>query len=100
MAALRVDRGAQEVHVVHAWDLDRVLEGEEQPLARPLIGRHGKEIAAEITHSAFADLVPVAAGEHGGQRALAGPVRPHDRVHLPAMHREVDASQYLATIRE
>ena len=48
MAALRVDRGAQEIHVVHARDLDRVLEGEEQPLARPLVGRHGEQVAAEI----------------------------------------------------
>ena len=29
MPALRVDRGAQEIHVVHTRDLDRVLEGEE-----------------------------------------------------------------------
>ena len=66
------------------WDLDRVLEGEEQPLARPLVGGHRQKIAAEIGDAALADLVAVAAGEHCGERALAGTVWPRDRVHLAA----------------
>jgi hypothetical protein len=35
--ALRVERGAQEVGVVHARDLDRVLEGEEHAFGRALL---------------------------------------------------------------
>ena len=54
MAALRVERGAQEIHVVHARDLDRVLEGEKHALARPLVRRHREEIAAEIGDGARA----------------------------------------------
>src|SRR5271169_591228 len=100
MAALRIDRRAQEIHVVHARDLDRVLEGEKQPLARPLFGRHRKEIAAEIGDRALAHLVTVAAGEHRGERALAGAVRPHDRVHLSAVHGKIDTPQDLAAISE
>ena len=48
VAAAGVERGAQEIHVVHAGDLDRVLEREEQPLARPLVGRHRQQVAPEI----------------------------------------------------
>ena len=35
----RVERGLQEVAVGDAGDLDRILEGEEDPLARALFGR-------------------------------------------------------------
>src|ERR1700730_4747322 len=98
MAALRVDRGAQEIHVVHTRDLDRVLECEKQPLARPLVGRHGEQGAAERGDRAFADLVPVAAREPRSKRALAGAVRPHDRVHLAGADREIDTAQDLAAV--
>src|SRR4029077_4569054 len=100
ITALRVERGAQEIHIVYARDLDRVLEGEKQPLARPLLCRHREEVAAEIGHSALGDLIAVTAGEHRGERALAGTVRPHDRVHLVAIHGKVDAAQDLAAIGE
>src|SRR5690348_8638897 len=33
LAALRIDGDAQEIHVVHTRDLDRVLESEKQPFA-------------------------------------------------------------------
>src|SRR5260221_2932048 len=46
-----VERGAQEIQVVHAGDLDRVLEGEEDTGARPLIGREREEILSEIKHA-------------------------------------------------
>ena len=52
-----IERGAQEIHVVHARDLDRVLEGEEHALARPLVGRHRQQVAAEIAHAALGDLI-------------------------------------------
>ena len=40
MAPPGIDRGAQEIGVVHPGDFDRVLEGEKHALARPLVGRH------------------------------------------------------------
>ena len=82
MAAAGVERGAQEIGVVHAGDLDRVLEGEEHALARPLVGRHREQVAALIGDAALGDLIAVAPGQHRGQRRLARAVRPHDRMHL------------------
>ena len=86
MAVLRVDCGAQEIHVVHARDLDWVLEGEKQAFTGSLVGLHREQVAAEIGHPTFAHLVTLAAGEHGGKRALARAVRPHDRVDLAGIH--------------
>ncbi len=48
VAAAGVERGAQEVHVVHARDLDRVLKRQKQAFARALVGRHHQQIAAEV----------------------------------------------------
>ena len=64
-------------------DLDRVLEGQEHARRAPAPpapspagpGRRSVTLPA-------GDLVALAAGQHVGQRALAGAVRPHDRVHL------------------
>ena len=52
----------------------------------------GEQILAVVEHLAAGHLVAVAAGQHLRQRALAGAVRPHDRVHLARLHREVDAA--------
>ena len=71
-----------------------------KPFARPLVGLHREQVAAEIGDGAFADLVAFAAGEHRGERALAGAVRPHDRVHLAGIHREIDPAQDLAAVDE
>ena len=81
-------------------DLDRVLEGEKHALARPLVGRHVEQVAAEIGDAALGDLVALAAGEHRGERRLAGAVRPHDRVHLAGADRQVDPFQDLAAVFE
>ena len=40
----RVHRGAQEVHVADAGDLDGVLEGEEHAGGGPFLGCQGKQI--------------------------------------------------------
>ena len=100
VATAGVERGAQEIHVVHAGDFDRVLEGEKEPLARPLVGRHRQEVAAEIGHRALADFIAFTAGEYGGQRRFARAVRPHDRVHFAGRDRQVDPLQYFAAVRQ
>ena len=46
--AQRIERSLQQVDVVDAGNLDRVLEPEEQALARALLGRHCEEVAAAI----------------------------------------------------
>ena len=98
VAAPGIDRRAQEIGVVHARDLDRVLEGQEHALAGPLVGRHVEQVAPEIADAALGDLVTLAPGQHRRQGRLAGAVRPHDRVHLARRDREVDPLQDLAPI--
>jgi hypothetical protein len=49
---MRVQRGLQEVGVVHAGDLDRVLEGEEQAGARALFGGQREQVGAVVVHAA------------------------------------------------
>ncbi len=76
-----------------AGDLDRILEREEDALLRALLGIHLEQILAVVVHLAAGDLVRRVSGEHLRERALAGPVRPHDRVHLAGVHREADAAK-------
>ena len=94
LAAERVERGAQEVEVADAGDLDRVLEGEEDPRCGPLLGRHGEQVLALVADLA-GDLVGLVAGEHVGEGALARAVRAHDRVHLARLELEGHAPEDL-----
>jgi len=98
VGADRVEGGAQEVGIAHPGDFDRVLEGQEQPLARPLLGVELEEIAAAVVDLARGDLVPLAARERLGERALAGPVRTHDRVDLAGADAQVDPVQDLLAL--
>ena len=93
--ALGVERGLQEVGVVHAGDLDGVLEGHEDAFARPLVGIHLEEVLALEQHRAAGHFVFRMAGQRPRQGALAGAVGPHDGVHLAGVHREIDAAEDL-----
>ena len=46
MLADGVDRGLEEVGVADAGNLDRILEGQENALAGPVLGRHGQQVLA------------------------------------------------------
>ena len=59
-----VERRPQEVDVVDAGDLDRVLEREEHALARALLGRQREQVLPSYSAPAAGDLVAAAAGEH------------------------------------
>src|SRR5689334_14533884 len=65
--------------------------------ARPLLWSHGEEVLALVQHLSGGDRVRRVPGEHLGQRALPRAVRPHDRVHLARVHREIDALEDLPT---
>ena len=95
---LRVQRRLEEVGVVHAGDLDRVLERHEHALAGALLGIHVEQVLAVELHRAAGHFVGGMAGQHAGQRALARAVGPHDRVHFARLHRERDALQNLAPL--
>ena len=78
----------------------RVLEREEEPLLRALVGVHLDEVLAVEQDLALRDLVQRVAHERIGERRLAGPVRAHDRVHLVRVHGEVDALDDLGSVLE
>ena len=61
------------------------------PLAARSSGRQRKDILAVEQHLAVGDLVVVLAGEHVGERRLAGAVRAHDGVHGAFLDRQVEA---------
>jgi hypothetical protein len=80
--ALRVDGGAQEIGVVHARDLDRVLEGEEHTAGGAFFRLQRQQVAAFEGHRAGDDFIALAPGDDIAERGLAGAVGTHDRVHL------------------
>ena len=48
LLAPRVERGLQEIGVVDAGNLDRILERHEHAFARALVGRHVEQILALV----------------------------------------------------
>ena len=96
--ALRVQRGAQEVHGGDAGDFDRILERQEHALGGALVGRHLQQVLAVEQDLAAGHLIAGLAGDDVGQRRLARAVRPHDRVHLALVHRERQPVEDLALL--
>ena len=76
----------------------RVLEGEEEPALGALVGLQLDDVLAVEQDLALGDLVGRVAHQRVGERALAGAVRPHDRVHLVRVDREVDAADDLGAV--
>ncbi len=95
--ANRIEGVLQEVDVGHAGNLDRVLEGQKNALARSLFRRRGQKVLALVKDSALRHFVPGPSGEDMRERGLARAVRAHERVHLAGADREVDALQDLIT---
>ena len=93
VAAHRADRLAQEVRHAHARDGGRVLEGQEQAGLGALVRRQAEDALPVQQDIAPGDLVVRVAGDGVGQRALAGAVRPHQRVHFALADGQVDALQ-------
>ncbi len=87
----RVVGQPQKLAVGHTRYFDRILETEEHAGARARFRRQFEQIPAFEQHLAAGDFVGRMAGQHLGEGALARAVRPHDRVHFAALHREVDA---------
>ena len=96
--ALRVERGAQERHGGDARHFHRILEGQEHALGGALVRRHAEDVLAVEQHLAFGDLVVVLAGQHIGERRLAGAVRPHDGGDLALFDGEVEAVEDLLAL--
>ncbi len=93
-----VDRGAQEVRVRDARDLHGILEREEHALARAHLGRHGEKVHALEPGGALRHDVAGPPRQDVRERALARPVRAHDRVHLARADDEVDPLEDLVPV--
>jgi len=79
---LGVQRRAHEGQGRDAGDLDRILERQEDALGRPLGRLERQQVLAAPGHGALGRLIARPAGQGVAQGRLAGPVRPHDGVHL------------------
>ena len=78
----------------------RVLEREEEPLLRALVGAGLGHVLAVEQDLALGDLVGGMAGDRVGEGRLARAVRAHDRVHLAGRHGEIDALDDLGAVLE
>ena len=92
-----IERGFEEVHVADAGYLDRILEGEEHALASAIFRRKLQQVLAVVRDLTAGDVVELAAGEHLGERALAGAVGAHDGVDLTGVNRKIDPFQDFAS---
>ncbi len=91
--ALRVIGCLQEGGRGNARDFHRILKGEENATASPLIGGEFQKIFTLIEDFARSHFIAVPPGQYVRERALAGAVRPHDRMNLALIDGEIDAFQ-------
>src|SRR6266566_3888136 len=66
--------------------------------APPRLRGHREQVLPFVPHLTGGDRVGRMAGEHLSERALPRAVRPHDRMHLAGLHRQVDALEDLAAL--
>jgi hypothetical protein len=78
---------------LNAGNFHRILEGEKHTGLRAFLGLHLQQVPAVVKHGAFGDLERRMSGEHLRQRALAGAVRPHHRMHFTGVDREIYAAE-------
>ncbi len=76
----------------------RVLEGEEQAALGALVGSELEQRLAVEQDVALGDLVGGVAHQRVRERRLAGAVRPHDRVLLVRVDREIDTLDDLGAV--
>ena len=90
-----VQRGLEQVDVVHPGDFHRVLEGQENALPGSFFRGKFKQVAPIIFDRARRDIITVPPGQHTCQGAFAGTVGTHDGMHFPGVHCQVQAFQNL-----
>ncbi len=93
MLANGIQGSLEEVGVVDARNLYRILEGHEDTFPGTLFRCHIKQVFPLVENLSLSDFVSLAAGQHLRQRALARPVRPHDGMHFTRFDLQVDALQ-------
>ncbi len=89
----RLQRRPYEIRDAHPRDLQRILEGEEEPGVRNLVRLLAEDALAVEQDFARLDFIVLVPCQNLGQRALASPVRPHQRVNLPFRNGQVEVLQ-------
>src|SRR5262245_1345675 len=93
MAANGIHGRSQEIQIAYAGNLDRVLKRKKDALSRPDLRRHATNVASIKAQLIGHNLVNIAAGQNLSERALAGPVRPHDRVNFTGTNVKVQPTK-------
>ena len=75
-----LERGADEVGIGDTGDFGRVLEGQEDAGARPLVDGHAEDFLAIEGDGAAGDDIAFMAGDDFREGGFAGTVRAHDGV--------------------
>jgi hypothetical protein len=94
----RVQSVLQEVDVRNARNLNRILEGEKDPLPRPILRFHREQVLAPIGHRAGRHFVSGTSRQNVGERGLPGAVWTHDGVDLARADRQIDAAEDLLAV--
>src|SRR6185436_12894554 len=89
----------EESQISHPGDLDRVLEGDEQPRRRARLGLEGEQVLPLEANLSGGDLEGLAARQHLGERALARAIGAHDGVDLAGPDVEIDPAEDLLARR-
>ena len=92
MPAPGVQGGLQEIGIVDAGDLHRILKGEEHAFPRAFLRCHLEKVLAVVEDFPVGDLVAVATSQHVGEGALAGTVGSHDGVHFTGLHFQIETT--------
>ncbi len=94
----RVHRAPQEARDGHARNRVRILERQEEPALRALVGAELGHVLAVEKNLALGDDVGRVSHQGVGERRLAGSVRAHDRVLLVQVDRQVDTLDDLGAV--
>jgi len=91
MLALRVQGLAQELHVRHTGDFNRILEAKKQPGRGALMRLHAEQVFAVEGDRPFGHFITGPTRQHIAERRFARAVGAHDRMNLARVQGQVQA---------
>ena len=87
--AHRIEGRLEEISIVHPRQLHRVLKGQEQAFARPLLWLQFQQVLIQEFRRTAGHPVAFTPGHYVGEGALAGAVGAHDGVNLAGTHLQI-----------
>jgi len=98
MHADLIQRSLHKIDCAHTGYFDRILECEKNTLLSAFLWFHLKEVPSEIIDLSFGHNIFFTTCENRCERALAGTVGSHNRVHFTSLHLQVDTVEDLLVI--